>query len=147
MDAFIHFQLLVPVGCKCCRKHLLGKRLNIDHLHVDFDKYKKHNSALSSKEIQDLLEHVRLRAMGSCNTYNLSFDKLIKDEDYNSLLGISKLNFDDLVLHVTSMRNTQNRTVRNAVGILLFKLKSGLSNGLLATLCGFRCRRQVAKIV
>lgn len=147
MDAFIHFQLLVPVGCKCCRKHLLGKRLNIDHLHVDFDKYKKHNSALSSKEIQDLLEHVRLRAMGSCNTYNLSFDKLIKDEDYNSLLGISKLNFDDLVLHVTSMRNTQNRTVRNAVGILLFKLKSGLSNGLLATLCGFRCRRQVAEIV
>lgn len=147
MDAFIHFQLLVPVGCKCCCRHLLVKWLNTDHLHVDFDKYKKHNSVLSFKEIQDLLEHVRLRAMGSCNTYNLSFDKLIKDEDYNSLLGISKLNFDDLVLHVTSMRNTQNRTVRNAVGILLFKLKSGLSNGLLAILCGFRCRRQVAEIV
>lgn len=43
--------------------------------------------------------------MGFCNIYNLSFDKFIKDEDYNFLLGIFKFNFDDLVLYVMLMRN------------------------------------------
>ncbi|XP_061170430.1 uncharacterized protein LOC133179753 [Saccostrea echinata] len=145
-DAFIHFQLLIPVGCKCCRKHLIGKQLNRD-VNVDFTKYKRQHSVLPSKELNDLLERVRFKALRSYDSSSLSFNKLSNDEDYISLLGISKANFDDLVTNVTSMRNTKIRTIRNAVGILLFKLKSGLSNGLLATLCGFRCRRQVAEII
>ena len=45
------------------------------------------------------------------------------------------------------MKKSRNKSLKNAEGILLFKLKSGLSNGLLSTLCGLYSRRQVAEIV
>ena len=51
--------------------------------------------------LTDLLERIWPRAFESRDKCNLSFDKLI------SLLGISKVNFDDLVSHVISMRNTK----------------------------------------
>lgn len=49
-------------------------------------------------------------------------------------LGVSIDQLIDLNLHVTSMRNTKERPVRNAIGIYLFKMKCGLSNALIATL-------------
>lgn len=84
--------------------------------------------------LTDLLERVPSRALESRDKFNLSFDKLNNEVDYTFLLGISKVNFDDLVSHVIPMRNTKTKTIRNAICILLFKLKSGLSNGLVTTL-------------
>jgi hypothetical protein len=72
---------------------------------------------------------------------------VICDEDYESLLGISKGSFEDLTSSIISLHTSKNRSIKNAIGILLFKLKSGLSNGVLATLCGFSNRRQVSEII
>lgn len=78
----------------------------------------------------------------------MSFDNhLLCDDDYKTLLGVSIDQFIDLNQHVTSMRNTKERTIRNAIDIFLFKTKCGLSNALIATLFGFSSRRQVARII
>ena len=41
----------------------------------------------------------------------------------------------------------KERTIRNAIGIFLFKMECGLSNAIIATLFGFSSRRQVAHII
>lgn len=78
----------------------------------------------------------------------MSFDNhLLSDEDYKTLLGVSIDQFINLNQHVTSMRNTKDRTIRNTVGIFLFNMKCGLSNALIAIPFGFSSRRQVARII
>ncbi|XP_061171659.1 uncharacterized protein LOC133181135 [Saccostrea echinata] len=145
IDSFVMFGLLVPVGCKCCPKHLIGKNLNPNQA-IDVTSYRKKMSSLTSQEVSDLLTKIRTRAMHNLTTYKLDFENL-HDEDYMTLLGLSKENFFDITSFTTSLRNTKMRSIKNAIGILLFKLKSGLSNGILATLCGMRTRRQVAEVV
>lgn len=106
--------------------------------------YRKKTSLLTSNEASDLLSKFKTRASHNLTNFKLEH---LHNEDYNTLIGISKDNFFDLTSNITSLRNTKCRPVKNAIGILLFKLKSGLSNGVLATLCGMRSRRQVAEIV
>ena len=54
------------------------------------------------------------------------------------MTGLTKQNFDDLCSHVKqgSIRETKLRSVRTCIGMLLMKLKTGMSNNILATLFG-----------
>ena len=144
-DAFTIFSILVPVGCKCSPKHLIGKNMNPNQT-INTMSYRKQHSPLTSEEITDLLSRLKSRAILSSMRGKIDFD-VICEEDHHSLLGISKDSFNDLTSSIISLKKSRNRSIKNAVGILLFKLKSGLSNGLLATLCGLSSRRQVAEIV
>lgn len=129
IDSFVLFGLLVPVGCKCCPEHLLGKKRNPNQ-DIDVSSYRKKTSLLTSNEVSDLLSKIKTRASYNLTNFKLDFEHL-HDEDYNTLMGISKENFFDLTSNITSLRNKKCRSVKNAIGILLFKLKSGLSNGFL----------------
>lgn len=126
-------------------KTFIRKNLNPNQ-DIDMSSYRKKTSLLTSNEASDLLSKIKTRASHNLINFKLDFEHL-HNEDYNTLIGISKDNFFDLTSNITSLRNTKCRSVKNAIGILLFKLKSGLSNGVLATLCGMRSRRQVAEIV
>ena len=65
-------------------------------------------------------------------------DNDLDDDDYCNLTGLTKQNFDDLCSHVKpgSIRETKLRSVRTCIGMLLMKLKTGMSNNILATLFG-----------
>ena len=108
--------------------------------------YRKQHSTLTSEEITDLLSRLKSRAISSSTRGKIDFD-VICEENHHTLLGIFKDSLNDLTYLIISVRKTRNRSIKNAIGVLLFKLKSGLSNGLLATLCGLSSRRQVAEIV
>ena len=124
MDIFINFGILVPLGARCCPLHLTGNFIK-PSTHVHTSMFRKKSTALNSDEIVSLFNDLRKVA----------------------LLGVSIDQFIDLNQHVTSMRNTKERTIRNAIDIFLFKTKCGLSNALIATLFGFSSRRQVARII
>ena len=67
----------------------------------------------------------------------LTFDNLdiFTNEDLVNLTGITKEQFLDLHSQIENeIRNTQTRSTETTLGILLFKLKSGVSNKLLSTL-------------
>jgi hypothetical protein len=58
----------------------------------------------------------------------------LSDTDYLNLTGIDRDSFDDLCGHVKEVRETKVRSIRTCIGILLTKLKSGMSNALLSTM-------------
>lgn len=144
MDIFINFGILVPVGARWCSFHLSGNFIK-PSTYVHKSMFKKKSISMNSNEIMKLFDDIRKAAN---HNRRLSFDDhRLTEEDYTPLLGISKDQFNDLNLHVPSMRSSKERTVRNAIGIFLFKMKSGLSNGLIATLFEFKSRRKVAHII
>lgn len=55
--------------------------------------------------------------------------------------------FDNLVKSVHSLLSTKLRSSRNAICILLFQLRTGLSNAVIATLCAFKNKRVVSHII
>lgn len=109
--------------------------------------FRKKSTALNSDEIVSLFNDLR-KVASTSQSPRMSFDNhLLSDADYKTLLRVSMDQFIDLNQHVISMRNTKERTIRNAIGIFLFKMKCGLSNTLIATLFGVSSRRQVARII
>lgn len=84
--------------------------------------FRKKSTALNSDEIVSLFNDLR-KVASTSQSRRMSFDNhLLSDEDYKTLLGVSIDQFIDLNQHVTSMRNTKERTIRNAIGIFLFKM-------------------------
>lgn len=81
IDSFVLFGLLVPVGCKCCPKHLIGKRLNPNQ-EIDMSSYRKKTSLLTSNEVFDLLSKIKTRESHNSTNFKLDFEHL-RDEDFD----------------------------------------------------------------
>ena len=84
-----------------------------------------------------MLENSRSYALERTR-YRLDFDhrQALSDDDYITLTGVSKAEFDDLMLYIDDhdLRDTATRSARTCLAILLLKLRCGLSNKLIATL-------------
>lgn len=77
----------------------------------------------------------------------LNFDDSdLNDDDLQTLIGLTTSDFDNLVKSVHSLLSTKLRSSRNAICILLFQLRTGLSNAVIATLCAFKNKRVVSHI-
>ena len=71
----------------------------------------------------------------------------MSDEDCYNLTGISKSNFDHLVdmLANCNINNSSNRSIRNAIGLFLAKLRLGVSNKVLTTMFQYSNRKAVSR--
>lgn len=134
-DVYLRKGIFVPAGVRCCPVHLDGEQFTDDAL--DETKPVSNEVNLNKTNIKLLLEHGRSFVIERTN-YRLDFDHThaLTDEDYLTLTGISKTEFDILMTYVDccNLRETTTRRVRTCVAILLIKLRCGLSNNLLATL-------------
>ena len=85
------------------------------------------------------------------NQKRFDFDnsQAMSDDEYRALTGLSKSQFDDLILQIlqSKFRNSCNRSIRTAIAILLCKLRLGLSNKLLAVLFELPDRRTVSRVL
>ena len=66
----------------------------------------------------------------------LDFDdeSSMDDVEYNVLTGFDRQEFNDIVSSLSSINTSRNRSKRTCVAILLMKLRSALSNKMLAVL-------------
>lgn len=71
----------------------------------------------------------------------------MSDEDCYNLTGISKSNFDHLVdmLANCNINNSSNRSIRNAIGLFLAKLRLGVRNKVLTTMFQYSNRKAVSR--
>jgi hypothetical protein len=71
----------------------------------------------------------------------------MSDTDCYNLTGLSKLNFEHLIqlLADSSIKNSSNRSFRNAVGLFLTKLRLGIRNKVLTTIFQFSNPKAVAR--
>lgn len=121
--------------------------ISLNHQHMFIHQCSEKSTALNSDEIVSLFNYL-IKVSSTSQSHRMSFDNhLLSDEHYKTLLGVSIDQFIDLNQHVTSMRYTKEKIIRNAIGIFLFKTKFWLSYALIATLFGFSSRKQVARII
>jgi hypothetical protein len=61
---------------------------------------------------------------------DINNSQALSDDEYKTLTSLSKVQFDDLISRIVTSKilNTNNRSIRTAVAIMLCKLRLGLSN-------------------
>lgn len=148
LKILIKYTIYLPSGVRCCSKHFANNTLAL----VAIDMIKKSypdSTFFTTENVTNLLYDLK----NSNYNYDekkpsISFDNPFNysDQDYYVLTGIDKSNFEFLCRQV-QMRNTNNRSISTAIGCLLMKLRLGLSDQILTTLCAFDDRRIVSSIV
>jgi len=140
LKVFATKQIFIPQGTRCCSSHLLGNSLYADdlsRLRIISD-----TSRLTKSEIGLFLETVAARseAPGMCNQGTMD----MSEEQVHTLTGHSWENIRDLRQLLTSMRDSSKRSVTQAVIVFLFKLRTGLSNAIIASILGIGTEDYIA---
>lgn len=133
-SAFLHHEIIIPPGSRCCPSHIDEGEFRPGVL----NNIQTFESSLVNKStVLELIKKIRNYALQT-STSRFSFElSCMSNSDYITLTGITKENFEDLHFFIsTDIRNTQNRGTRMSLGIFLLKLRSGMSNQLLATIFG-----------
>lgn len=133
-SAFLHHEIIIPPGSRCCPSHVDEGEFRPGVLN-NIQTFE--SSLINKSTVLELIQKIRNYALQT-STSRFSFElSSMSNTDYLALTGISKENFEDLHYFIsTDIRNTQNRGTRMSLGIFLLKLRSGMSNQLLATIFG-----------
>lgn len=133
---FISTGHLLLSGARCCPMHIDSDGI----LNEEAILYLKSSSSSSTTffnktELLALITDIRTIALKNENM-RIDFDNnsVLKDSDFLNLTGISKENFEDLLSHVKSIRQTKNRSTRTCIALLLVRLRTGMSYRMLSTL-------------
>ena len=90
------------------------------------------------------IETLRNGARNSTATRKDFDNNALENNDYLNLFGLARAQFDDLCAHIHpgSLRDTKLRSIRTCVGILLTKLKTGMSKNVLSTIFFLACEAE-----
>ncbi|CAG2221696.1 unnamed protein product [Mytilus edulis] len=130
-QTFIDKGIFISTNSRCCSDHLVGKYFKQEAL-----KALKHTSPstfFNRTDVNNLLDRARsmLKDVGKLN---FDVQLSMSDDDFVNLTGLTKQQFDVVATHVTNLRNSEVRSIRTCLAILLVKLRTGISNTILGTL-------------
>lgn len=140
MQSFIKMRIFIPNGNRCCRKHCIKKQFFEEEL-----KYINIFSNTSSIEINELSRYLdQMSIMTESNLTNKIGDFTLSEERLKVFTGLTWKDIQLLQSMMTTIRNSECRTVTEALATFLFKLRSGNSNNMIATILGFEREQQVS---
>lgn len=132
---YLYHNLFIPSGSRCCPSHFTNNLLDLTSL--EMDTCTKEHSFVNRATIIELLEQLRKEANMKRKT-RLDFDdpESMTDDDYVTLTGLRKSDFDDILTYVSfaDVRPSRSRTIKTCIAVLLTKLRTSLDNKLLAVL-------------
>ena len=142
---FIQSNIFVPQGSRCCEDNLSNGRLNHDALN-EIRPFKVTETLFSSSNVIAWFSKFRNR-YNSIRYFDFDSPFRMSDFDCYNLIGISKLSFEQLTNFFKDCRikYSSNRSLRNAVGMLLTKLRLGVSNKVLTTIFQFSNPKAVSR--
>ncbi|XP_071181323.1 uncharacterized protein [Mytilus edulis] len=130
-QAFIQNAIFVDSKARCCTSHLQELHFSQASLMILKAKYTK--SFFSRTDIVALLENVRL-TMSKSSILDFDNPSRLTDDDYYNLTGLTRQQFEDLSTYSTTIRQSNVRSVRTCLAILLTKLRTGLPNQIIGTI-------------
>ncbi|CAF1214590.1 unnamed protein product [Didymodactylos carnosus] len=154
IQTFIFNTIYIREKSTCCPKHVENgqlKRSAIDNLKEDVSKSSKDASIQNlyglCQEMQIELRRYH-EMMSNSPRPPLDFNSPFRytDDDYFCLTGLNKYQFE-ILTSIIQLRNSENRTISNAIGCLLTKLRLGMSNRVLATFFSFSSKREVGHVI
>lgn len=136
-------KIWIPRKNRCCPSHILNGKFS-PASKVVLQQKAKPGARLSTQEIDSIISNLQNSKSGQ----QLQLDKDdLEEHDYDLLFGVSKQEFDELLqVIVPHMRSTNIRSKANALGILLMKIRLGVSQKLI----GYHfnvSQRKVSKIL
>ena len=139
-QVFIENGIIIAEGSQCWMKHLRGKLL--DKAILDEIESTASDLNINRTGIIKIIESVRNVAKSS-DSKRLDFDDdtSMTDDNYHVLTGLNRAQFDNMLtfLEESNTRTSKNKTKRTTLRLLLVKLKTRLSNRMLASLFGIHC--------
>ena len=122
-QVFIMRRLYVPKGNRCCPGHLLKNRLfQEDVLNL---KIHSNNSIIDTKELRNYFEYLSVN--NNSNIKDTIGDFTLPEERLKVFTGLTWENLIKLREMMTSLRNSEQRYVTQAIVVFLFKLRTGYS--------------------
>ncbi|CAL8083599.1 unnamed protein product [Orchesella dallaii] len=137
----INNRIVVPFNNRCCSEHLKDGHFTEESIQRIVAISRK-GAFLTPKELGDLFNRIADKA----DRHRIDFDSnVISDNEYKILTGISKDNFktlhDEFIIKSNTLKNSKNRSTRNALAIFLAKLRLGVAHEFLGFLFGMDKRR------
>ncbi|CAF2876276.1 unnamed protein product, partial [Rotaria sp. Silwood2] len=142
---FLKCGVLAVPGSRCCRDHLCNDGVTFKSL-SSIRISKADQWKIDSNEFQMFVEDVRA-ILFKQKTFDFDDETCFNDEGFQSIVGLTKEQFNQLAATLPSMRNSSTRSVRVAVAVFLAKLRLGLSNRVLAILFHLDNKRVVSHII
>ena len=145
LHALVYHNIFINPGTRCCPVHITENDLILPSCYdnITVSETCMVNRSSASKLIKELKDICGQKKS------SIDFDN-ISTVDCKNLTGLSLDNFNDLCKHVIDkVKCTPCRSSRMSVGIFLLKMKSGMSNTLLSTICGISrssVRRAIATV-
>jgi hypothetical protein len=144
-QAWIKKKVYVSRKTRCCKSHLQNKRFTDESLAMITGK--KNEVTLTDKEIVQWVNDITSEALRPGRFADFGVNSDMTSDDYKLLTGLSREEFDALHGHLSGLRNTDVRTTRDALAILLMKLRLNLSQSTLAFLFKIKDQSSVSKIL
>jgi len=136
---WIKHRILVPSNNRCCPWHYQESGFFDEKCMAEIRKKIRNEAVLTSAEFSLWLN--RLGSIAGSNRIDFE-DPLLTEEDYSLITGLSKSNFSTMHTFVKkNLRDSKNRSTRNALAIFMAKIRLGVSNRFLGFLFGMSDRR------
>lgn len=130
----------IPNGNRCCKDHLIKNRFYEDQIaHLDVV---SHSSSLELNDLTKLLTSLSI----SCDTPIIDSvgDFTLPEDRLYVFTGFTWKNIIELRRLMTSLRDSSNRSLTQALIVFLLKLRSGNSNEMIAAVLGLDDPRKVS---
>ncbi|CAF3293834.1 unnamed protein product [Rotaria socialis] len=142
---FLKKNILIPEGARCCSQHLDDDRLTKNAI----DKvapFSIQSKRFSSSDVQLLISRWQI-LFEQQKRFDFDNPLSLSDDEYQILTSLTKVQFEDLASYLfdSNIRNSSNRSIRNALAILLCKLRLGLSLKILAVLFQLPDKKAVSR--
>ena len=139
--------LFQQVISRCCRSHVVDGRLIND----DLNKIRPREFiqiSFSSSGILTWFDKFQ-NHYNSIRYFDFDLPFAISEFDCYNLTGITELNFEHLIklLVDSNIKHSSNRSLQNAVGLFLTKLRLGISNKVLTTIFQFSNPKTVSRTI
>ena len=145
---FLKYKIILSSSTRCCPSHLTENKLIKDEAIIaNQHRLKETKKIIKSDEMIQILNSAKALIEKS-ESRRIDFDQphLLSDNDYYTLTGLTEEQFNDFVSGI-SFERKRKYSVRQSVGILLTKLRTGLSNSTLKTIFNINTSLGVCKII
>lgn len=140
IDAFVKTQIYIPKGNRCCTLHMIKNRLYDD----DLQKLRvlSNASIIEISELALYLEQLSLRC--DSKIHDKIGDFTLSNDCIKAFTGLNWEQIIQLQGMMTSTRDSDSRTVTQALVVFLFRFRTGNSNSLIASVLGLQHEQQVS---
>lgn len=140
LQAFSQLRIYIPKGNRCCTTHLIKKRFYADNLQLL--RIHSLSSSIEISEVSFFLENMAINVDSSLLSRIENFS--LSEEQLHTFTGLNWENIEKLRGLLISLRNSEARTVTQALVTFLFKLRSGSSNQMIKNILGLKHEQQVS---